>query len=204
MNKRIEIEAKTEKEALKTAVAEFRVLENLIKIDVIKEKKGLFGGLSKYLAYVDVDLLEAGRKQLEMILTSLGVEFQMESRAINDNNELYYEIDTNENALLIGKEGRCLDAMQVLLKTYLGNFVQERLILSVDIGGYKANRTRQLEILATKVAKEVARTNVEVRLKPMSAYERRIIHAKLGEWRDVRTESEGEGASRCLVVKPKK
>ncbi len=74
----------------------------------------------------------------------------------------------------------------------------------VDIGGYKANRKKQLEILATKTAKEVARTKVAVKLDPMNAYERRIIHTKLAEWRDVITKSEGEKNKRYLVIRPKK
>ena len=78
------------------------------------------------------------------------------------------------------------------------------IMVGLDIGGYRANRKRQLEVLATKTAKEVARTKIEVKLKPMNAYERKIIHEKLADWRDVYTESEGEGADRALVIKPKK
>ena len=61
----------------------------------------------------------------------------------------------------------------------------------------------QLEILATKTAKEVAKTKVEVKLKPMNSYERRVIHEKLSDWRDVYTESEGEGENRAIIIKPK-
>ena len=61
-----------------------------------------------------------------------------------------------------------------------------------------------LEILATKTAKEVAQTRIAVKLDPMNAYDRRIVHTKLSEWRDVITESEGEGEHRALVIKPKK
>jgi spoIIIJ-associated protein len=74
----------------------------------------------------------------------------------------------------------------------------------LDVGGYKENRKRQLEILATKTAKDVARSRVEAKLRPMNAYERRIIHTKLAEWRDVSTISEGEGQDRHLVIKPKR
>jgi len=59
-----------------------------------------------------------------------------------------------------------------------------------------------LEILATKTAKQVARTRIAAKLEPMNAYERRIIHTKLSDWRDVVTESEGEGHNRHLVIKP--
>jgi len=60
-----------------------------------------------------------------------------------------------------------------------------------------------LEILATKTAKEVARTRVSVSLNKMNAYERRVIHTKLADWRDVTTESEGEEPNRFVVIRPK-
>jgi spoIIIJ-associated protein len=58
--------------------------------------------------------------------------------------------------------------------------------------------------LATKTAKTVARSRIEAKLQPMNAYERRIIHTKLSDWRDVSTVSEGEGPQRHLVIKPKR
>ena len=74
---------------------------------------------------------------------------------------------------------------------------------NVDCGDYKNHRKHQLEVLATKTAKEVAKTKVAVKLNPMTSYERRIIHSKLAEWKDVYTESEGEGAERAIVIKPR-
>ena len=59
-------------------------------------------------------------------------------------------------------------------------------------------------ILATKTAKEVIRTKIDVKLRAMNSFERRIIHEKLGEWRDVYTESEGDGEQRAIVIKPVK
>jgi spoIIIJ-associated protein len=58
-------------------------------------------------------------------------------------------------------------------------------------------------MLATKTAKEVARTKIEAVLDPMNSYERRIVHSKLADWRDVVTESLGEEPNRCLVIKPR-
>ena len=76
-------------------------------------------------------------------------------------------------------------------------------ILTLDIGSYRANRIHQLEILATKTAKSVAKTKIAVKLDPMNSFERRVIHEKLSDWRDVYTESEGEGEERAIVIKPK-
>jgi spoIIIJ-associated protein len=105
--------------------------------------------------------------------------------------------------LLIGREGRTLQALQFMLRSYLNIFTNDHLVVSLDIGRYHENRKRQLEILATKTAKEVAFTKVPVKLDPMNAFDRRIIHTKLSEWRDITTESVGQGEDRAIVIKPK-
>ena len=127
----------------------------------------------------------------------------IEARSLNGEKELHYLIDTYENSLLIGVKGKTLDALQVLLRQVVQQYSDEHLIVSLDIGGYRQNHIRQLEILATKTAKEVVRTKVAVKLNPMNSFERHVIHEKLSDWRDVYTESEGEGENRAIVIKPK-
>lgn len=206
MTKRVEFEAKTLKEAELKAVDMLKMPLQYIKINMIKEKKGILGiGASQtYEAILEINLALEGKKYLDNIFQSLEVEVKTEFRSLNEGTEIYYQIQSKENALLIGRDGKTLDAIQTLLKTYLHNFTEEKITLSLDIGQYKQNRKKQLEILATKLAKEVAFTRVEVRLDPMNSYERRIIHTKLAEWRDVYTESEGEGENRQIVIKPRK
>jgi spoIIIJ-associated protein len=133
----------------------------------------------------------------------MDVKCQMEVRTVVEGEEIHYHVESDENALLIGREGRTLLALQFMLRNYLNVFVDNHLIISLDIGNYHENRRKQLEILATKTAKEVAQTRIAVKLDPMNAFDRRIIHTKLSEWRDVITESEGEGEERALVIKPK-
>jgi spoIIIJ-associated protein len=119
-----------------------------------------------------------------------------------EEKQITFLIDANENPILIGKNGKTLDAVQVLIKNYINLFTDEYYMVLVDVGGYKAQRKKQLEILATKTAKDVARTRISVRLGKMNAYERRVIHTKLADWRDVQTESEGEEPNRFVVIKP--
>ena len=123
---------------------------------------------------------------------------------VRNEREISYSINTSENPLLIGKNGKTLENIQFYIRNIVNLYSDEHLIILVDIGGYKENRKKQLEILATKTAKEVARTRVKAKLYPMNAYERRIIHTKLSDWRDVSTISEGEGQERHLVIKPKR
>ena len=206
MTKKVEFEAKNLKEAELKAVELLKMPLQYIKINTIKENKGFLGiGASTlYEAILEINLALEGKKYLDNIFQTLEIDVKTEFRSHNEGTEIYYQIQSKENALLIGRDGKTLDAIQTLLKTYLHNYTDEKLTVSLDIGQYKQNRKKQLEILATKLAKEVAFTRVEVRLDPMNSYERRIIHTKLAEWRDVYTESEGEGENRQIVIKPRK
>lgn len=206
MLKRIEIEAKTLQEAEKMAVEALKIQLDKIKLTVLKEKKGLLGigSSATYEATPNVNLALEGKMYLESILQTMEIGSRMEVRTLNDGEEIHYSIDSDENALLIGREGRTLLSIQYMLRNYLNTFVDGHLIVALDIGHYHENRKRQLEILATKTAKEVAQTKIAVKLDPMNSFDRRIIHTKLSEWRDVVTESEGEGEDRALVIKPKK
>ncbi len=201
--KTLNIEAKTLEEAKKEAVKTFRVNEQFITFKV-HEKKSLLG-LKKSVeveATLDVDVVELGHTLLKSLFENMDVEASINVES--NEEEIFYDINTEENPVLIGKNGKTLESIQFYLRNVLNIFTDNHKLVVVDIGGYRANRKKQLEILATKTAKEVARTKVEVKLSPMNAYERRIIHTKLSEWRDVVTKSEGEAPKRYLVIRPKK
>ncbi|MCR5308215.1 MAG: Jag N-terminal domain-containing protein [bacterium] len=204
MLKEIKFEAKTDEEALEYAVNELKVNKEEITLEVLEETKGFLGIGRKalYKASYEFDIVSDAKKYLDDILSGMGIEYQLECRSNED--EINFAIESSDNPLLIGKDGKCLDALLTLLKLYISKLSDDKMMVGLDIGGYRANRKRQLEVLATKTAKEVARTKIEVKLKPMNAYERKIIHEKLADWRDVYTESEGEGLDRALVIKPKK
>ncbi|MBE0700422.1 MAG: KH domain-containing protein [Acholeplasmataceae bacterium] len=206
MLKRVEFEAKTLLDAEKQAVELLKIQKEKIKLTILKEKKGLLGlgSSATYEATPNINLALEGKMYLESMLSMLEINAKMELRTVNDGKEIYYHVESDENALLIGREGRTLLALQFMLRNYLNTFVDDYLLVSLDIGNYHENRKKQLEILATKTAKEVAQTRIAVKLDPMNAYDRRIIHTKLSEWRDVTTESEGEGEDRALVIKPKR
>ncbi len=205
MLKKVEIEAKNPTEAMKKATELLKIVESKIQLNILKEKKGLlgFGSSTTYTATPKIELTTEGKAYLDDVIGALGVDAKMEIRKVSEN-EIFYRVQSSENALLIGKDGKTLLALQTLLRNHLSTFVDEPLLITLDIGNYHENRKRQLEILATKTAKDVARSRIAVKLDPMNAFDRRIIHAKLSEWRDVETESEGEGEERAIIIKPKK
>lgn len=202
--KSITFEAKSLDEAKTHAEEELRIGRRYLSFDT-EERRGLFGfkkGVT-VTATVDVDLVELGRETLETMFKNMDIDATI-TVSEGEDKDIIYRIETDENPVLIGKNGKSLDSIQFYIRNLLNIFTEERVIVLVDIGGYKAQRQKQLEILATKTAKEVARSKVPVKLDPMNAYERRIIHTKLAEWRDVTTRSEGERQNRHLVIEPKK
>lgn len=199
MQKKFEFTAPNRESAMDAAVQKLHISSDKIYVNVLGETaEGV-----NCEALIDVNLTLEGKKYLEGILKALGIGYQIEARSINGEEQIHYMVDSYENSLLIGVKGKTLEAIQILLRNLISSYTKDKVITSLDIGGYRSNRSRQLEILATKTAKEVAKTKVEVKLQPMNSYERRIIHEKLSEWRDVYTESEGEGENRAIVIKPK-
>jgi len=189
---------------IKYAADELKINQEYISLKVVEEKHGMLGLNKSYVveAVVNFDPVNDSIRYLQSILADMEIEALVEARQ-GEENSLTFTVDAQENPILIGRNGKTLDAIQTLVKNYIGVFTDEHYSVLVDIGGYKEQRKRQLEILATKTAKEVARTGIPVCLNKMNAYERRVIHTKLSDWRDVTTESEGEEPNRYVVIRPK-
>lgn len=204
--KSIKFEAKAMNEAtLKYAANELRVNKDFVDLQIVEEKRSILGLNKTYIveATVKFDIIKDSIMYLKAILLDMEIDAMVEAKP-GENKQITFTVDANENPILIGKNGKTLDAIQVLLKNYINLYTDDYYMVLVDVGGYKAQRKKQLEILATKTAKDVARTRVAVKLGKMNAYERRVIHTKLADWRDVSTESEGEEPNRFVVIKPKR
>ena len=204
--KSVKFETKTLNDsAIQQAAKELRVNKDFIELNVVEEKKSILGLNKTYIveAVVDFDVVKEGIEYLKTLLENMQIEAVIEAKQL-DNSQILFNIEAKENPILIGKNGKTLDAIQTLLKNYINLYVEDFQIVLVDIGGYKEQRKKQLEILATKTAMDVIKTKSSTRLGKMNAYERRVIHTKLSDWRDVSTESEGEEPNRYVVIKPNK
>ena len=121
-----------------------------------------------------------------------------------DKTGLNVEISNENLGFLIGYRGETLYAFQSILSAIAGKDIDKKVRVILDIEGYKAKREKTLEELAEKVAKTVIRTRKPVKLEPMQAYERKIIHSKLQQNDKVQTESIGEEPNRRIVISLKK
>ena len=131
----------------------------------------------------------------------MGLTANLEVRRRDDN--ITIKIFSDHNAVLIGKNGSTIEALQTIIRQIIQNETKEYIGVILDVENYKDKRIKNLEYLAKRVAKEVKETQVETKLDSMNSYERRIIHSTLSDNKYVYTESVGEEPNRCVVVKPK-
>lgn len=144
------------------------------------------------------------KKQLKNFFNELSklmnVTIESEINIIDDS---IYNINlvTSNNSILIGKEGKTLDAIQCLLRQIAQNNLQNKIKINVDISNYKYEQTKKLEKNIKNIAKEVLKTKVDTSLDPMNSYNRRIVHTIVSEFSDLETESIGEEKERHVVIK---
>ena len=121
-----------------------------------------------------------------------------------DEGELILDITGDDLAVLIGRHGRTLEALQFLISAITVRKIGFRFPVIVDVESYKNRQRQKLESLARSSARKAATQGRSVKLRPMTPYERRIVHVALRDDPRVDTASEGEGAARHVVVVPVK
>ena len=121
-----------------------------------------------------------------------------------DEGELILDLTGGDLAILIGRHGKTLDALQFLVSSATARMIGYRYPVVVDVEGYKGRQREKLESVAYNAADRAVSQNRSVRLRPMTPYERRIIHITLADDPRVETASEGEGTARRVVVLPVK
>jgi len=194
---------KTKEEAINLAKEELQeVEENLF----IKELEVTQGGLFKK-GKVEIEVIEKRevvqdiKNFLVKLLKDMGYSVNIEIK--NKEEVPKYIIFSDNDALLIGKNGKNLKALSTIVNGYLNTELGRTYKFVIDVNEYKEKREHNLERLAKRVAREVATTGVEAKLDSMNSYERRIIHNILTNNKKVYTESEGEEPNRYVVIKPK-
>ena len=119
-----------------------------------------------------------------------------------DEGELILDITGDDLAVLIGRHGKTLDALQFLVSAITVRTMGFRYPVIVDVEGYKNRQREKLESIARNAAAKAAKQHRSVKLRPMTPYERRIVHIALRDDERVETASEGEGPARHVVVVP--
>ncbi len=193
---------KDKEELLKTALTELGCTEEDIFCKTSEEKGGLFSGKKTVLEIVKVsDIADLGKQILENILKGFNLEGQIEKKV--RGAQIYYTVHSNNNGILIGKNGRILDSIQKYLKQCINAQIGLRVNIILDIENYKEKQNYFLERDVKKIARQVTLTKVDVKLDPMNSFQRRIVHNALQKFEYIETISEGEEPNRCVVIKYK-
>ena len=194
---------KTKEEAIQTAKEELQEIEeNLFIKEVGESKGGLFKSKKVEIEVIEKrEVVKYIKEYLIKILKSMGFNVNIEVKTKEEVPK--YIIFLDNDALLIGKNGKNLKALSILVSQHLNNEIGRNYKFVIDINEYKEKREKSLERLAKRIAREVRTTKVEAKLDSMNSYERRIIHNVLTNYKGIYTESEGEEPNRCVVIKPK-
>jgi spoIIIJ-associated protein len=198
----IETEGDTVEEAIEHALTELEATREQVTIDIVNEPtKGIlnFGAKpAKIRATLKQDVSSAPETILKEMLSRMEIDGEVESSYIDGSTHL--NIVTDSPALLIGKHGQTLDAIERLLNCIVNkaSLVKRRVFVNTE--GYRERREERLMEMAHQVAEKVRYTDRDIVLAPMSARDRRIIHVTLKEDEVVSTYSQGEGEMRRIVV----
>lgn len=206
----LEVEGKTIDDATKKALAELGIKDtSKVKIEVIDEgKSGIFGfGVSRQakirIFYNDnnADIVNSAKEILMNIFKRM--EVQVEITDIKEgSNRIYIELESSQSGLIIGKQGKTLEAIQFLLNLIVSNKTGTDNKIILDIESYRDKREKALRRLSKDIAHKVIRTGKPWTLEPMNPFERRLIHLTLQNDSRVSTKSEGDGIYRKVKVFP--
>ena len=193
---------KTKEEAVQAAIEDLQELEeNLIIRESSEQKGGLFK--AKKVEITVVEKRDVNKYIKDFIIDTikkLGFSANVELKV--KDNVPNYTIFSDNDSLLIGKTGKNLSALTLVVREHISKVLGKSYRFVIDVSDYKEKNDLRLERLAKKIARDVKFSKVEAKLDPMNSYERRVIHNALTKNKYVTTESEGEEPNRYVVIKP--
>lgn len=165
------------------------------------EKKGeVAGEKPRGIDYISAQ--KRAKEELDEILKLMGIEAEVDSSL--EGGKVVADIKSENGAILIGKNGQTLNALQLIVNLIVNREEKTRTKVIVDSESYRERREKALVKMAREAADEVKREGRPLELEPMNSTERRVIHLALKDDKDVETTSEGEGSYRRVVVSPKR
>lgn len=156
-----------------------------------------------YVGIVDAEAaIDAGKialqKILDMITTDATIDVEEKEEGV------IFNIIGGKSAVIIGKRGQTLEAIQYIIEKIVNRGIEKRIRLQIDVQGYLKNRKSNLEEMATRLADKALRIGKPVTVGEMNVHDRKIVHMALKDHKSVRTQSMGTGFYRKLVIFPKK
>jgi len=206
----ITMTAKTVEEAVELGLRELGVDRTEAEIEVVSRGKPGLLGIGSEPAKIKVtkidnpsEVVQVASDVVSKLIRLMDIDVISTMRHTDGDDEgPFFDIEGEDSALLIGRRGETLRALQLLVRTIVGRKLGANLNFTVDVEGYDDRRRQSLANLADRVASRVIKTGRSIELEPMSARERRIVHISLADQKGIQTESSGEGKDRRVVIQP--
>ena len=194
-----EVEGKDPSELIEKVLKKYNLDENQIIYHTEEHKGSLFKGTTYTLKAVELSsITEFIENYLRTLFAKLKLEvtydFDIEA------NQIKVNMNSNNNAILIGRGGQTLNALQNIVRQVIITEIDMLPVITLDVENYKNKRIENLERLARNIAKEVIETGITATLDNMNSYERRIVHNALASVKEVSTYSEGTEPNRHVVI----
>lgn len=194
------ITAKTLELAIDQASEELGVVKEELLYEVLEEKKGLFSKKVVVAFYDTADVIEFAQKYISNIIHE-GLGLDVSLKAFYRNGLIKILIETDHNSLLIGRNGQTLQALNELVKLAISSKFKRKFRILLDIGDYKDKKYNRVIAVAKRAASQVLKTHLDIKLEAMTPDERKKVHTALASWKNIKTESVGDGKDRAIVVK---
>ena len=194
-------EGKTEEDAIELALEELKISREDLIVNNVEEKSGLLKKSVKIEVLNMNEIVAFVKETVSEIIKKMNAEGNLEVR--RREGSLSVTIFSENNAILIGKNGKNVAALQLLIRQMVNTKLSTPLSIVLDVGNYKERRARNIAYLAKKLAREAYKTKTEVTMDSMNSYERRLVHEALADDKYVYTESIGEEPNRKVVIKLK-
>jgi spoIIIJ-associated protein len=190
---------KTLEEALAAAEKDLETPMKDLSYQVVEEKVGLFSKKVVVEVYETSDIIDFAQAYLVKAISLLDIEVKT-SANLNDGI-INITLDTSRNPILIGKNGKTLQALNELVRLATSSKFKRRYRILLDINDYKEGKYDKVMSIARRIARDVVKTKLDVTLDPMPADERRVVHNALSGMPNIRTESVGEGHRRAICIR---
>ena len=193
-------EGKNLNELKEKAFSELNASENELYIRETEEVKGLLKTKKYKLEILTKDdVVKYIKNYIIDVAKNMGITVNIEAK--KRENYIQINLFSENSSILIGKNGRTMEALQYLIKNSIFNKTGFKINVILDVEDYKEKINKHLEYNVKKIAREVRKTGVDAKLDPMNSYERRIVYNAVNEIKGVSTISEGVEPNRYVVIK---
>jgi len=150
------------------------------------------------------EMQEIIREIIAETLNKMGFEAEVKTKTetVNDAEMAIFNIKTADSNFLIGQYGVNLQSLQHIIRLLVRKKISDKINFTVDVNGYRQEKNNSLAKMAQEMSQECLAENREIVLRPMTAYERRLVHLELSKNPEVVSESIGEGEGRRIVIRP--